>query len=473
MDSLALSLIAEWTSGRLYGKDCLVRCIAYDTRSEVGNALYVCLRGERFDGHEFCQEAVDKGATALLVEQLQTTISLGQVVVKNTQVALAQIAAAMQRRRRTRVFGITGSNGKTTVKSMLFAILKHWGQKQQQTVYMNPGNYNNEIGLPISVIRAPEAVDNAIYEMGAGKPNDIAYLTGIIQPSIALVNAIAPAHLERLGHLLGVARTKGAIYSALTDNGVAVVNADDAFGQWFIQTCVPRNCRILRFAINASAEIRASHICVSSEFSQFHLMTPAGSILVKIPLLGLHHVRNALAAAAMASAAQVPLAAIAQGLAEVKPPLGRQQVYTLRNSVTLIDDSYNANIGSVQAAIDVLAKRAPAWLVLGDMHELGPQGSQWHAYIGQLARQAGIKRLYTLGLLSQAAAHSFGQDAVACINGHDQLIAQLQADLDAYCQIDSPAQPVLTMLIKGSRASAMNKIVEALMASHGGKMDVA
>ena len=473
MHSLALSLITEWTSGRLYGEDCLVSLITHDTRSEMANALYVCLRGERFDGHQFCKEAREKGATALLVEQLQTTVSLRQVVVKNTQVALAQIAAAMQRRRITRLFAITGSNGKTTVKSMLFSILRHWGQQQQRTVYMNPGNYNNEIGMPVSVIRAPEAADDAIYEMGAGKPDDIAYLTGIIQPSIALVNTIAPAHLERLSHLLGVARTKGAIYSALTDDGVAVINADDAFGQWFMQTHVPPQCRVLRFAITASAEIRARSICVDTEYSQFHLITPLGCISVKIPLLGLHHVRNALAAAAMAYAANVSLAAIAQGLAEVEPSPGRQQVYTLKNGVTLIDDSYNANIGSVQAAIDVLSKRAPAWLVLGDMHELGVKGSQWHAYVGQLVRQAGIERLYTLGSLSQTAAQAFGQGAVACIDGHDHLIAQLQSDLDAYGKTDSSSQSVLTILIKGSRASAMNRIVAALLASDGGKIDVA
>ena len=473
MKGLMLATIARWTEGHLYGPDGLITHICHDTRNDVRDALYVCLHGEHFDGHQFCAMAAQRGAVGLLLEQRQESVSLGQIVVKNTQIALAQIAAALQRTRSTRVFLVTGSNGKTTVKTMLFSILRQWGKAQQRTVYVNPGNYNNEIGLPIAVIQAADTADDAVYEMGAGKPGDIAYLLTVVKPSIALVNTIAPAHLERLGHLLGVAETKGAIYAALGADGIAIVNADDAFAQWFIQTRIPPHCRVLRFGIQASAHISARQISTTASATQFHLVAPSGDIPVTIPFGGVHHIRNALAAAAMACAAGVSLEAIAQGLAVLEPLPGRQRVHSLPHGITLIDDSYNANMGSVQAAIDVLAKTTHPWLVLGDMHELGEKSRQLHAMIGHLARHAGIKRVYTFGPLSQRAAEAFGPGAVACLQDHTQLIATLRCDLDVLVAANSSPRAMPTVLIKGSRASAMDKIVDALLASHGGDTHVA
>src|SRR5690606_14474759 len=224
MNRTPLSLIAHWAGGEMHGDDVLVDAIAHDTRTLAPGSLYLALRGERFDGHDFAAQAVERGAVALLVERA-LALDVPQVVVADSEQALARIAAGMHGGRRAKVVAMTGSNGKTTVKTLVLAILQRAGH-----AYANPGNYNNEIGLPLAVIDAPEDADFVIYEMGAGKPGDIAYLAAVAPPDVAVVNNIAAAHLERMGSLLGVARTKGAIYAALGQGGTAVVNADDAFG---------------------------------------------------------------------------------------------------------------------------------------------------------------------------------------------------------------------------------------------------
>ena len=466
MHTLALSTIARWTSGCLYGADQRIDSITHDTRQPVRGALYVALCGDRFDGHTFVAAAAERGAAGVLVERKMPALDLPQIVVADTQRALADIAKALQQTRTTRIFALTGSNGKTTVKTMVLAILTAAARTRPRVVYATPGNYNNEIGLPMAVINAPEDVDDAVYEMGAGKPGDIRYLTQIIQPSIALVNTVAPAHLERLGTLLSIAQTKGAIYSALAANGTAVINADDAFGQWFMQTCVPPGRAVLRFGLDASAEVSARQLRLAPQGTHFEFTSPFGNIAVALPLLGQHNVRNALAAATMALAAGVELPAIAQGLSTVEPVKGRQHVHRLRSGVTLIDDTYNANIGSLYAALDVLALAKQGWLVLGDMHELGGNSAALHAAIGQRARLLGIQRLYTLGALSAAAAKVFGQGAKPFIGDHQALIAQLQYDLEQLGEEDA-----LTVLVKGSRASAMETVVHALLAPQKGEPD--
>ncbi len=312
MNRLPLSLVAHWAGGELHGDDTVIEAISHDTRQLVAGSLYVALRGERFDGHDFAADAVMRGATALLVERLlELDPPLPQVLVEDSERALARIAAGIQRDRRARVVAITGSNGKTSVKTLVLAILQRAGQ-----AYANPSNRNNEIGLPLAVIDAPEDADFAIYEMGAGKPGDIAYLTAVVRPDVALVNNIAAAHLERMGSLLGVAETKGAIYAALGLGGVAVVNADDAFGSWFEQQVIraaDSGRRVLRFGLEASAEVTARDIAADGPGSRFVLVTPQGEAEVVLALPGRHNVRNALAAAAIALACEVPLAEVAAG----------------------------------------------------------------------------------------------------------------------------------------------------------------
>ncbi|MGN6224485.1 UDP-N-acetylmuramoyl-tripeptide--D-alanyl-D-alanine ligase [Pseudoxanthomonas sp.] len=451
MKRLPLSLLAHWAGGELQGDDAVVDAMTQDTRALQPGSLYVALRGERFDGHDFAYDAAMRGASAVLVEHA-VKVDLPQIVVGDSQLALARIAAGIHQDQSGKVVAITGSNGKTSVKTLLVAILQRAG-----VTYFNPGNRNNEIGLPLAVIDAPDDADFAVYEMGAGQPGDIAYLTDIVAPDVSLVNNVAAAHLERMGSLLGVAETKGAIYDALPASGTAVINADDAFAEYFAERVADR--RILRFGLEASADVGARDIRADAAGSRFVLVTPQGEVPVELHLPGRHNVLNALAAASLALACDVSLATIAEGLAAAQPVAGRQIAHTLGNGAVLIDDSYNANPGSLAAAIDALASAGgEAWLVLGDMRELGADAEALHADAGSRARTAGIRRLYTLGPLSQHAAQAFG-DGARHFDTHKTLAEALRADLHAGVRC----------LVKGSRGSAMDKIVTALLAEGEGK----
>ncbi|HEX7112140.1 MAG TPA: UDP-N-acetylmuramoyl-tripeptide--D-alanyl-D-alanine ligase, partial [Mizugakiibacter sp.] len=352
--------------------------------------------------------------------------------------------------RRARVVGITGSNGKTTVKTLTASILARHGR-----THVNAGNFNNEIGLPLTLLEMPENAEYAVLEMGAGKPGDIAYLAAIARPEIGLVNNIAPAHLERMGSLEGVAETKGALYQALPADGVVVINADDAFAGFFAGLAGTR--RVLRFGLDHPADVGAE-IRALGAASDFVLNTPQGAIEVMLPLAGRHNVMNALAASAIACALDVPLATIREGLEQAPTVAGRLLRHTTRAGWTLIDDSYNANPGSTAAAIATLALEAGLpWLVLGDMAELGPDAERLHAEIGTLARRSGIARLYTVGRLSRAAAAAFGAGAEHFAD-QPALIAALRTAL----------KPGVVCLVKGSRSSAMDRVVAALLGHDGG-----
>jgi UDP-N-acetylmuramoyl-tripeptide--D-alanyl-D-alanine ligase len=455
MKRLPLSLLAHWAGGELHGEDLLVDTLTNDTRSLMPGSLYVALRGERFDGHDFAYDAAMRNAAALIVDH-RVEVELPQIVVADTQLALARIAGSLQLDRGGKAIAITGSNGKTSVKALTVAILQRAGN-----THFNPGNRNNEIGLPLAVIDAPNDADFSIYEMGAGKPGDIAYLTDIVAPDVSLVNNVAAAHLERMGSLMGVAQTKGAIYSALAVDGVAVINADDAFAEYFAGLAVDR--RVLRFGLESSADVTARDIITGVEGSRFVLVTPQGEAAVELPLPGRHNLLNALAAASLALASGVALATIVEGLAASKPVPGRQIAHKLANGAVLIDDSYNANPGSLVAAIDTLAAAGgEAWLVLGDMRELGDEGEALHAEVGRKAKAASLRRLYTLGPLSAAAALAFGEGARS-FETHKELADALRADLS------QAAQPQgLRCLVKGSRGSAMDRIVTALLSTGEG-----
>lgn len=469
MRSTPLSLIAHWAGGELHGEDAVIDAVSNDTRTLAAGSLYVALRGERFDGHDFAADAAARGASALLVDHLLDAVELPQLLVADTERALARIAAGLQRDRATKVFAITGSNGKTSVKTLLLAILQHAAAHSGAVVHASPGNRNNEIGLPLAVIAAPDEADFAVYEMGAGKPGDIAYLTEIARPDYALVNNIAPAHLERLGSLLGVARTKGAIYAALPAEGVAAINADDAFGLWFEQILAarpPQGRRVLRFALQASAEVHVRQLQLDAQGSRFVLVAPQGEAAVTLALPGRHNVLNALAAASLALAAGIGLEQVAAGLAQARPVPGRQVARTLPSGAVLIDDSYNANPGSLAAAIGALAAGGGEnWLVLGDMRELGAEAQALHAAAGRRAREVGIARLYALGPLSAAAAQAFGEGG-RVFDSHAALAQALQADIDERRAGAGPAEEStpLHVLVKGSRGSAMDRIVSALLA---------
>lgn len=475
MRPLSLSEIARMTGGRLHGEDRIVDAVATDTRAmpPFAGALFVALKGERFDGHDHLAAAAAGGAVAALVSRpvdaAAAEAGMPQVVVGDTGRALAALAAELQRTRRGKVIAITGSNGKTTVKTLLLSILQRAAAEHAGQAYANPGNRNNEIGLPLSVIDAPDEAAFAIYEMGAGKPGDIAYLTAVVKPDVSLVNNIAPAHLERMGSLLGVADTKAAIYDALPADGVAVINADDAFAPYFAERAHGR--RLLRFGIESSADvvardiragdIRAGDSRPGADSSRFVLAAPQGSAEVELPLPGRHNVRNALAAAALALGAGAAFGHVVAGLQAAQPVAGRLARHVLGNGALLIDDSYNANPGSLAAAIDTLAAgQGEAWLVLGDMRELGADAQVLHAEAGRQAKAAGIARLYALGELSGHAAAAFGEGARA-FGSHAALADALRND------IANAGANALRILVKGSRGSAMDRIVAALLDQGG------
>ncbi|MBU8975564.1 UDP-N-acetylmuramoyl-tripeptide--D-alanyl-D-alanine ligase [Lysobacter sp. MMG2] len=446
------------TRGRLVGEDRVVDAIATDTRAlpKQGAALFVALKGERFDGHDHVAKAAQAGVAAALVSR-DVDAPVAQIVVADTERALADFAAAVHRERLSegnaqKVVAITGSNGKTSVKALTLSILQRVG-----VTYATPGNRNNEIGLPLAVIDAPEGVQFAIYEMGAGKPGDIAYLTDIARPDVSIVNNIAPGHLERMGSLLGVADTKAAIYDALPADGVAVINADDAFAPYFAERAHGR--RLLRFGLEASADITARNIEALADGSRFVLVTPQGEAAIALALPGRHNVSNALAAAGLALSAGASLEAVAEGLNAARPVAGRLISHRLENGAVIIDDSYNANPGSLAAAIDTLAAGGgESWLVLGDMRELGADAEAMHAEAGRRAKGAGIRRLYTLGPYSAAASAAFGEGA-RHFETHTALAQALGNELHDGVRV----------LVKGSRGSAMDRIVAALVGPQEGE----
>ena len=450
---LRLSEVALWTHGVLNGKDLMVRSVATDTRQAMPGGLFVALKGDNFDGHDFVAKAKEAGAVALLVGK-PVASELPQVVVADTLLALGDLASHARAQQRARVVGITGSNGKTTVKTLVASILSLHGK-----THVNAGNYNNEIGLPLSLLAMPDDTQYAVFEMGAGKPGDIDYLAAIARPEIGLVNNIGPAHLERMGSLEGVAETKGALYASLPAHGVAVINADETFATLF--TSINRAGRTIRYGLdNASSGISAdvgAEIRKLGAESRFVLRTPLGDADVVLPLAGRHNVANALAAASIALALDVPLAMIKQGLETAPVVKGRLARHAMPGGWTLIDDSYNANPASTAAAIATLVQEpAEAWLVLGDMRDLGAQARELHAQIGALAKKSGIAWLYTVGELSRAAAAAFGEGAQHFAD-QESLTRALAAEVHAGVNV----------LVKGSRGSAMDRVVRALLEATG------
>jgi UDP-N-acetylmuramoyl-tripeptide--D-alanyl-D-alanine ligase len=445
MLNLRLADIAKWTGGCLLGADVDIGAVSTDTRTLQTGALFVALQGERHDAHEFAAVARERGAAALLAMR-ESAVDLPQVIVDDTRIALGELARAVRARSHARVVGITGSNGKTTVKTLVASILERHGR-----THVNAGNLNNEIGLPLTLLAMPEDTEYAVLEMGAGKPGDIAYLARIAQPDVALVNNIAAAHLERMGSLQGVAETKGAIYRALPADGVAVINADDAFAEYFSRISGAR--KSLRFGLLRRAEISANLDPEVNADGHIRLLTPNVSTEVALPLAGRHNVMNALAASAVALALGVPLATIRAGLEAAPPVAGRLARHVHASGAIVIDDSYNANPGSFAAAIATLAGEAgERVLVMGDMAELGRDAERLHADVGALAKRSNVQRLRAVGVLSRAAVDAFGGGALHYPD-QAQLIDALRKEL----------RGGVVLLIKGSRSSAMERVVDALL----------
>ena len=423
-----------------------------DTRTLRPGDLFVALRGERFDGHDFLVQAHAAGAVAALAETGLGAALPGLRVGDSLQ-ALQQLAAAWRARFELPLIAVTGSNGKTTVTQMIAAILRAW---QGSGMLATAGNLNNHIGVPLTLLRLRQDDQTwhhaAVLELGMNHPGEIALLARWAAPTVAVINNAQREHQEFMASVEAVARENGSVITALGAAGTVVIPADDAHAPLWRGLAGSR--RVLTFATRGAADVTASASWQAADACWvITLHTPAGRAETTLYQAGRHNLHNALAATAAALAAGAPLPAVAQGLASFLPVAGRSQTLALRlrgQALTLVDDSYNANPDSVLAAIDVLATLpAPRWLVLGDMGEVGTQGPAFHAEVGAYAQQRGIDHVWAAGAL---CAH------VAAERHFDTVAALLRALGDA--------PPAASALVKGSRFMHMEQVVQALKAAH-------
>ena len=446
MISLSLSQAAQILQGDLYGQDRTIDAVTTDTRKVTAGCLFVALKGERFDAHDFADNAKENGAGALLVSR-KLDSDLPQIVVKDTRLAFGELAAWVRQQVPTRVVALTGSSGKTSVKEMTAAILSQCGN----TLY-TAGNLNNDIGVPMTLLRLTKEHEFAVIELGANHQGEIAWTVSLTRPEAALVNNLAAAHLEGFGSLEGVAKAKGEIYTGLPANGIAIMNADN--NDWLNWQNIIGDRKVWRFSPNAAnSDFTATNIHVTSHGTEFTLQTPTGGIDVTLPLPGRHNIANALAATALAMAVGAPHDAVKKGLANLKAVPGRLFPVQLGDNQLLLDDSYNANVGSMTAAAHVLAEM-PGYrvMVVGDMAELGDESEACHIQVGETAKAVGIDRVLSVGKLSKAISDASGvgehfDDKAAMIARLEALIAEKQ---------------IITILVKGSRSAAMEEVARAL-----------
>ena len=447
--------------GRLLGADASFHSVVTDTRRDCNGALFVALRGERFDGHDYVAQAAAQGAAAALVDRpspsdlaLELSVDLPLWLVDDTRIGLGRLASAWRDRFRGQVAAVTGSNGKTTVKEMLAAILAQVGPTRA-----TQGNLNNDIGMPLTLLSARDE-SFLVLEMGANHPGEIAYMTAIARPQVALITNAGRAHLEGFGSLDGVARAKGEIAQGLPADGTFVVPGDSPYTPSWQALAEGRGLRT--FALDGPGDITAEAARIrlawdrSGFRTQFVARIDGVETPLEIALTGRHNVRNALAATAASLALGVPLEAVQTGLLTLRPVPGRLDPRRC-DGLRILDDTYNANPDSLAAAIDVLAGlTGPQWLVLGDLGELGASSAALHAEVGALARRAGLDRLVTLGRESAAASAAFGVGA-----RHFEDLGALLAYLRDALEADA------VVLIKGSRAARMERIVQGLCGSTG------
>lgn len=441
MMRLKLSRMAAVACGRLTGTDAEVSGMIHDARRVEAGNLFCALPGQSHDGHAFVGQARANGAAAALVAR-PVDDALPQLVVDDVATAMGQVARDWREALGVTVIGITGSNGKTTVKEMLAAIVSARG-----ATLATQGNYNNELGVPLTLARLERSHRFAVVEMGCNRPGDIAYLAGIARPDIGVVTNAGPAHLEQLGSVEGVARTKGEMFSSLCEGGTAVINADDDHAPLWRELAGDR--RILTFGLEPGADVTGS-----LSPGRGRVRTPVGEFEFAPALPGRHNFCNALAATAAALAADVAVDDIATALSGMRALPGRLQVRRHRDGWQLVDDTYNANPASLRAGLEALDEVGGEayWLVLGDMGELGRDGERLHADMGRLAGELGVQRLYTIGALARASGDAFGGEA-RHFEDHDSLAAALAAELRAG----------VTCLVKGSRSMGMERVVERLL----------
>ncbi|MEE9445939.1 MAG: UDP-N-acetylmuramoyl-tripeptide--D-alanyl-D-alanine ligase [Cocleimonas sp.] len=446
MSFLTLGQIAEMTGGQLVGADKAISSVATDSRLVKLDQLFIAIKGERFDAHEFIKDLVGKAGAALVHKKIDC--DLPQVVVNDTLQGLADLASAWRGQITKPIIGLTGSNGKTTLKEMLAAILS-----VENNVLATHGNLNNHIGMPLTLLNIRDEHDFSVIEMGANHPKEIEFLTNIARPDVAVVNNAGAAHLEGFKDLVGVAQAKGEIFFGLGTQGVAVINADDSFADYWKD--LNKDREFITFGIDNKSTI-SGHLS-----SDGGLMIKVGNTEVRanLKLLGRHNAMNALAATAVSTALGIKLEIIIEGLESLHPVKGRLAPVTGIYNSQILDDTYNANPDSAVAALDVLAQRKNTAFVLGDMAECGEDSEKMHQEIGGKAKQAGINRMYCLGAYSLKACKEFGENGKSFIE-MDDLLSTLKNDI-AHDFADKE-QGDLTVLVKGSRSMKMERAVDAL-----------
>ncbi|THF61900.1 UDP-N-acetylmuramoyl-tripeptide--D-alanyl-D-alanine ligase [Pseudothauera nasutitermitis] len=435
--------------------------VGTDSRAVKPGQLFVALRGERFDGHDFIADAAAAGAVAALVDARWAAehdpAPLPLLVVDDTRLALGALAAYWRAQLKLPLIGVTGSNGKTTVKDMCAAILRAQAALDgfgPESVLATTGNLNNDIGLPLTLLVLRAEHRAAVVEMGMNHPGEIAYLTRIARPTVAIVTNAQRAHLLGMGSVAEVAREKGGIYEGLGADGVAVINADDPHAGYWRELNAGR--RVVSFALRHPADV-AGHCVLHGLGCRVEINAPAGQLAFDLQVPGEHNARNAVGAAAACLAAGASLDAVGAGLAGYAGTRGRLQCRAALHGATLLDDTYNANPDSVRAGIDVLASTpGRKILVLGDMGEIGQTSAQVHDEIGGYAKSKGVDALYALGEMSAVAARNFGEGG-AHFNGVDALVGALTGELDADTVV----------LVKGSRFMRMERVADRLVLPPG------
>jgi UDP-N-acetylmuramoyl-tripeptide--D-alanyl-D-alanine ligase len=446
---IMLSEIAKYVKGEHIGADAAITSTSIDTRAIQPGELYVAIKGHQFDGNEFVGKAEQAGAIAAILHRGYAT-KLPHVLVNDTRLALGQLASAWRNKASAKIVGITGSNGKTTVKEMTAAVLGMAG-----SVLFTKGNLNNDIGVPLTLLRLNETHQYAVIEMGANHIGEIAYVNAVAKPDVVILNNAGAAHIEGFGSLDGVAKGKGEIIETLKSDGIAILNRDDKyFGYW---QSLMGNRKILSFGLSADADITARNIeteIIADAFATtFDLVVHQTLLKVQLKLAGEHNVMNALAATAAGLALALSPEQIKQGLESVKPVTGRLQPLVGRLGNIVIDDTYNANATSLKAGLDVLVNcKGKHWVVLGAFGELGSDSAKIHEEIGELIISKGVVRLLAIGSDAKNTVRVFGKGATF-FDSQDELINTLKAELTG----DE------TVLIKGSRMQQMEQVVAALV----------
>ena len=435
---------ASAVDGHVVGDDAVFEQVVTDTRDLHGGELFIALQGEHFDGQDFAQDAKRSGAVAVMANR-QLEVDLPTLVVADTTRSLGQLAAYWRQQFEIPVIGVTGSNGKTTVREMIARILESDGP-----TLAAKGNFNNHIGLPLTLLKLRDFHRYSVVEMGMNCPHEIGYLARIAKPTVAVITNASSAHLEGLGDVTGVARAKAEVFLGLQRSGTAVINADDRFAAYWLAR--GRRHRTVTFGLENQADV-SGEVESSDDAIQLEIRLPEESLEVTLNLLGWHNARNALAAAAAAWSVGCGAEQIKEGLEQVQPVEGRLQPRQGRRQAHVIDDSYNANPASLHCAIQVLARKTGLRiLVIGDMAELGSEAESFHRAAGQYAREKGIDQLLTTGTLASLTAEEFGIGASHFDNC--DALSEALSDL---------LGPQVNVLVKGSRGARMERVVEALI----------